>query len=58
MEPDMACSMINRMENNGYPVTTIHADNDATTQARLPVRIKTKDDKTHVKKKLSKKTMF
>ncbi|XP_021350881.1 uncharacterized protein LOC110448777 [Mizuhopecten yessoensis] len=53
MEPDMACSMIKRMADKGYEVGTLHADNDTTTQSRLPPSIKKKDDKTHVKKNLS-----
>ncbi|CAC5375466.1 unnamed protein product [Mytilus coruscus] len=32
MEPDMACSMIQRLAEDGYTVGTLHADNDATTQ--------------------------
>ncbi|XP_063442585.1 uncharacterized protein LOC134722882 [Mytilus trossulus] len=36
MEPDMACSMIQRLAEDGYTVGTLHADNDATTQSRLP----------------------
>ncbi|CAC5422359.1 unnamed protein product [Mytilus coruscus] len=55
MEPDMACSMIQRLAEDGYTVGTLHADNDATTQSRLPRSIIKKDDKTHVKKNLSKR---
>ncbi|XP_076110691.1 uncharacterized protein LOC143079310 isoform X2 [Mytilus galloprovincialis] len=55
MEPDMACSMIQRLAEDGYTVGTLHADNDATTQSRLPCSIIKKDDKTHVKKNLSKR---
>ncbi|CAG2198046.1 unnamed protein product [Mytilus edulis] len=55
MEPDMACSMIQRLAEDGYTVGTLHADNDATTQSRLPRSINKKDDKTHVKKNLSKR---
>ncbi|CAC5356263.1 unnamed protein product [Mytilus coruscus] len=32
MEPDMACSMIQRLAEDGFTVGTLHADNDATTQ--------------------------
>ncbi|CAG2188661.1 unnamed protein product [Mytilus edulis] len=35
IEPDMACSMIQRLDNDGYTVGTLHADNGATTQSRL-----------------------
>lgn len=53
MEPDMACSIIKKMEDKGFKMETLHADNDTTTQSRLPSQIKKKDDKTHVKKNLS-----
>jgi hypothetical protein len=53
MEPDMACEMIKNMKDKGYTVGTLHADNDATTQSRLPSSIKKRDDKSHVKKNLS-----
>ncbi|XP_063406005.1 uncharacterized protein LOC134689966 [Mytilus trossulus] len=55
MEPDMACSMIQRLAEDGYTVGTLHADIDATTQSRLPRSIIKKDDKTDVKKNLSKR---
>ncbi|CAC5411937.1 unnamed protein product [Mytilus coruscus] len=55
MEPDMACSMIQRLAEDGFTVGTLHADNDATTQSRLPRSIIKKDDKIHVKKNLSKR---
>ncbi|CAC5420498.1 unnamed protein product [Mytilus coruscus] len=55
MEPDMACSMIQRLAEDGYTVGTLHSDNDATTQSRLPRSIIKKDDKTHLKKNLSKR---
>ncbi|VDI41630.1 Hypothetical predicted protein [Mytilus galloprovincialis] len=35
IEPDMACSMTQRLDNDGYTVGTVHADNGATTQSRL-----------------------
>lgn len=53
MEPDMACSMINNMAKDGFAVGTLHADNDTTTQSRLPPTIQKRDDKSHVKKNLS-----
>ncbi|CAC5357712.1 unnamed protein product [Mytilus coruscus] len=52
MEPDMACSMIQRLAEDGYTVGTLHADNDATTQSRLPRSIIKKMIK-HMKKKIS-----
>ncbi|CAC5355728.1 unnamed protein product [Mytilus coruscus] len=55
MEPDIACSMIQRLAEDGYTVGTLHADNDATSQSRLPRSIIKKDDKTHVKKNISKR---
>ncbi|CAC5420363.1 unnamed protein product [Mytilus coruscus] len=36
MEPDMACSMIQGLLRIDITVGTLHADNDATTQSRLP----------------------
>ena len=41
------------MADKGFEVGTLHADNDATTQSRLPSTITKKDDKSHVKKNLS-----
>ncbi|CAG2199317.1 unnamed protein product [Mytilus edulis] len=35
MEPDMALSMVTRMDNRGCTVGIIHADNDSTTTSRL-----------------------
>ncbi|CAG2241504.1 unnamed protein product [Mytilus edulis] len=57
MEPDMALSMVTRMDNRGCTVGIIHADNDSTTTSRLKQKfanIKKRDDKNHVKKNLSK----
>lgn len=57
MEPDMALSMVTRMDDRGCTVGTIHADNDSTTTSRLKGKfenIKKRDDKNHVKKNLSK----
>ncbi|XP_063436090.1 uncharacterized protein LOC134717530 [Mytilus trossulus] len=57
MEPDMALSMVTRMDNRGCTVGIIHADNDSTTSSRLKQKfanIKKRDDKNHVKKNLSK----
>ncbi|XP_021350929.1 uncharacterized protein LOC110448808 [Mizuhopecten yessoensis] len=56
MEPDMALSMVTRMDDRGCTVGIIHADNDSTTTSRLRQKfenIKKRDDKNHVKKTLS-----
>lgn len=53
MEPNMACSIINNMAKDGFAVGTLHADNDTTTQSRLPPTIQKRDDISHVKKNLS-----
>lgn len=53
MEPDMICSIINNMAKDGFAVGTLHADNDTTTQSRLPPTIQKRDNKSHVKKNLS-----
>ena len=39
------------MADKGFEVGTLHADNDATSQSRLPSTITKKEDKSHVKKK-------
>ena len=57
MEPDMAISMVERMNDKGCSVGVIHADNDSTTTSRLKEKfgnIKKRDDKNHLKKNLSK----
>ncbi|XP_062585112.1 uncharacterized protein LOC134246768 [Saccostrea cucullata] len=53
MEPDMACCIIQKMEDKGHEIGTLHADNDTTTQSRLPSTIIKKNDKSHVKKNLA-----
>ncbi|CAG2225446.1 unnamed protein product [Mytilus edulis] len=40
MEPDMALSMVTRMDNRGCTVGIIHADNDSTTTSRLKQKYK------------------
>ena len=60
MEPDMAISMVERMNEKGCSVGVIHADNDSTT-SRLKGKfgnIKKRDDKNHLKKNLSKQLYF
>ncbi|XP_052070080.1 uncharacterized protein LOC127708930 [Mytilus californianus] len=57
MEPNMALSMVTRMDDRGCTVGIIHADNDSTTTSSLKQKfekIKKRDDKNHVKKNLSK----
>ncbi|XP_052085083.1 uncharacterized protein LOC127722226 [Mytilus californianus] len=55
MEPDMALSMVTRMDDRGCTVGIIHADNDSTTTWKQKFeKIKKRDDKNHVKKNLSK----
>ena len=44
----MACSIMKDMADKGFEVGTLHADNDATTQSRLPSTNTKKDDKSHV----------
>ena len=34
MEPDMAASMVHHLNDEGFKMDVIHADNDSTTAAR------------------------
>ncbi|VDI52206.1 Hypothetical predicted protein [Mytilus galloprovincialis] len=56
MEADMAVAMAHRLKDDECEINVIHADNDASTTARLEVEfgnIQKKDDQNHVKKGLS-----
>ena len=47
MEPDMAVAMAHKMENEGFRIDAIHADNDSTTIMKLKMvfkDLKKKDD--------------
>ncbi|CAG2250117.1 unnamed protein product [Mytilus edulis] len=53
MEADMAVAMAHRLKDDECEINVIHADNDASTTARLEVEfgnIQKKDDQNHVKK--------
>ncbi|VDI04208.1 Hypothetical predicted protein [Mytilus galloprovincialis] len=56
MEADMAVTMAHRLKDDGCEIKVVHADNDASTTARLQVEfdnISKKDDQNHVKKGIS-----
>ena len=57
MEPDIAVTMTHKMEDDGFPIDAIHADNDSTTIMKLKMDfkdLKKKDDQNHTIKRITK----
>jgi len=57
MEPDMAVAMAPKLEDDGFPIDAIHADNDWTTIKKLKMDfkdLKKKDDQNHTTKGITK----
>ena len=57
MEPDIAVTMTHKMEDDGFPIDVIHADNDSTPIMKLKMDfkdLKKKDDQNHTIKRITK----
>jgi hypothetical protein len=57
MGPDMAVAMAPKLEDDGFPIDAIHADNDWTTIKKLKMDfkdLKKKDDQNHTTKGITK----
>ena len=57
MKPDMAVVMAHKMEDDGFPIDVIHADNDSTTIMILKMDFKDqkkKEDQNHTTKGITK----